>query len=438
MVSAMHILFVHRAFPAQFGRLALELSRRYGWKCSFVVEHLSRCPEPSPEMLQHLAIHYLPRRSSEPAAPWPQRYGQAIERGQALFELVRAVPQLRPDLVVGHGGLLPTLLLRDLLDCPFVDYCEYYFVPAHRDLSYRLDLPAVEPTPFYPRCLNAATLVNLQACDSAYAATRWQRDSFPARFRGKIEVHFDGIDTELYRPGQARRSIAGHTLPADKQVVTFVSRGLESTRGFDLFLRLARRIARERPNILFVVAGDEQTHYGWDSLFTGGESFREWALKQEDHDLSPFLFLGSVEAKELASLLCQSDLHVYLSVPFVLSWSLFDALACGCVVLAGDVPSAREIIRPGENGLLAPLFDEDALVAAALRVLDDPPAFRPLGLAARRTIEERYSLETAIPELREYFERVGDQFRPPEGGGNPSLPTPSEPSASPRRSGFPV
>src|SRR6185437_3675501 len=234
----MHVLFVHRAFPAQFGRLALELTRRYGWKCSFVIEHLSRCPEPSPEMLRHLDLHYLPHLASATGpSPWPQRYGQVMERAQALFETVRAQPALRPDLVVGHGGLLPTLLLRDLLPCPFVDYCEYYFAAEHRDLSYRLDLPAVEPAGFYPRCINAATLVNLCACDSAYAPTRWQRDSFPARFANKIEVHFDGIDTELYRPHPGPRVVAGHALPAGKQIVTFVARGLESMRGFDLFLR---------------------------------------------------------------------------------------------------------------------------------------------------------------------------------------------------------
>lgn len=195
-------------------------------------------------------------------------------------------------------------------------------------------------------------------------------------------------------------------------MVTFVARGLESARGFDLFLRLAQRIGRERPDVLFVVAGDEQTHYGWDPLFTGGESFRQWALTQGAYDLSRFLFLGHMDAADLTALLCQSDLHVYLSVPFVLSWSLFDALACGCVVLAGDVPPVRELIRPEENGLLEPLLDEDRLVAAAVRVLDDPLAFRPLGMAARRRIEEQYSLEVAIPELRSYFERVPNQTRP--------------------------
>jgi hypothetical protein len=168
----MHVLFVHRAFPAQFGWVALELSRRHGWKCSFVIEHLSRCPEASPDMLRHLDIHYLPRHqgvntSRSPSAPWPQRYGQVMQRAQDLFEVVRAQPELRPDLVAGHGGLLPTLRLRDLLDCPFVDYCEYYFAPAHRDLRYRLDLPPVEPAPFYPRCIKAATLVNLCAYDRA-------------------------------------------------------------------------------------------------------------------------------------------------------------------------------------------------------------------------------------------------------------------------------
>ncbi|HEY7155355.1 MAG TPA: glycosyltransferase [Gemmataceae bacterium] len=408
----MHVLFTHRAFPAQFGRLALELTRRYGWKCSFIVEHLSRCPEPSPEMLRHLDIHYLPRRPDAAPASWPQRYGQVMERAQALFEAVRARPDLRPDLVVGHGGLLPTLLLRDLLNCPFVDYCEYYFAPAHRDLSYRLDLPAVEPAPFYPRCINAATLVNLCACDSAYTPTHWQRDSFLARFAGKLEVHFDGIDTELYPPSQGPRVVALHKLPADKQVVTFVARGLEAARGFDLFLRLAQRIGRERPDVLFVVVGGEQTHYGWDTLFTGSESFQQWAMKQDAYDLSRFLFLGRVKAAELTALLCQSDLHVYLGVPFVLSWSLFNALACGCVVLAGDVPAVREIIRPDENGLLAPLLDEESLSEAALRVLDDPPTFRPLGVAGRRLIEEKYSLEVVVPELKTYFERAASQSRP--------------------------
>jgi glycosyltransferase involved in cell wall biosynthesis len=403
----MHVLFVHRAFPAQFGRLGLELSRRYGWKCSFLVEHRSRCPSPSAPMLAELELHYLPRApESSASAPWPRAFGQALGRADQLAESVRARPALRPDLVVGHGGLTPTLLLRDVLACPLIDYAEYYFATAQCDLTYRLDLPPVETAPFYPRCINAATLVNLVDCDSAYAPTQWQRDSFPRRFHDKIEVHHDGIDTELYQRRPVARVVGGRAIPAQMRVVTFVARGLESLRGFDLFLEVARHIARARSDVVFVVVGEEETHYGWDALHTGGVPFKRWALQRGAHDLSRFLFLGQIEPEQLADVLCLSDLHVYLSVPFVLSWSVLNALSCGCVVLAGGVPPVREVIEHGRTGLLAPLFDAEALAATARMVLDDPGKFRPVGEAARAAIEARYGLEVAIPGLRAYFERI--------------------------------
>jgi glycosyltransferase involved in cell wall biosynthesis len=404
----MHVLFVHRAFPAQFGRLALELARRHGWKCSAVVEHLSACPSPSPEMLRAVAVQQLPRRPGAAAEPpWPQVYGDTLERAAALAALVLSQPGLRPDLVVGHGGLLPTLLLRDVLDCPFVDYCEYYFANAHRDLTYRADLPAVDHAPFYPRCINAATLVSLVAADAAYTPTRWQRDCFPQRFADKIEVHFDGIDTDLYCPGPASDvPLPGVALPLGGRIVTYVARGLESMRGFDLFLELARRIERARPDVCFVIAGDEQAYYGWDRQHTGGVSFKDWVLARGGFDLSRCVFLGHVEPQVLAAVLWRSDLHVYLSVPFVLSWSLLNALACGCIVLAGDVPPVREVIEPGRSGLVEPLFDLERLTQTALAVLDRPAEFRPLGEAGRRLMEERYSLEVAVPALKDFFERA--------------------------------
>ncbi len=414
----MRVLFVHRAFPAQFGRLALELTRRYGWNCTFLVQHLSRCPAPSPEMLRELTVHQLPIPPRPPGQeiPWPQTHGHALEIGQAVFAAVRARPDLRPDLVVGHGGLTPTLFLREILDCPLVDYCEYYFAPARRDLTYRLDLPDVEPAPFYPRCLNAAILLNLTEADAAYTPTRWQRDSFPERFRPKLAVHFDGIDTNLYRPRAVPRVLAGRAIPADMRLVTYAARGLESVRGFDLFLEVARRILRRRPNVLFVVAGDEGVYYGWDALRTGGLTFKQWVLGRGEYDLSRFLFLGHVAPEELADVLCLSDLHIYLTVPFVLSWSLFDALACGCVVLASDVAPVREVIEPGRTGLVEPLFDVERLAETALRVLEDPQAFRPLGAAARALIQEKYSLDVAVPALATFFERQagrrGDNLSP--------------------------
>ena len=171
-------------------------------------------------------------------------------------------------------------------------------------------------------------------------------------------------------------------------------------------MKVAHQIAQTRTDVVFVVVGGEEIHYGWDKLHTGLPSFKQWALSQENYDLSRFIFLGRVLPERLADVLRISDLHIYLTAPFVLSWSLLDAMATGCVVLAADVPPVREVIEPGVNGLVEPLFDLERLTETALQVLADPAAFAPLGQAARRTIEEKYSLETCIPPLANFFQRV--------------------------------
>jgi glycosyltransferase involved in cell wall biosynthesis len=405
-----NVLFIHDAFPAQFGRLALELTKRHNWRCSFLVQSLSSCPTPSLEMLELLDVQKVPlsaeHRSSD-GIPWPQIYGHYLEQCRTVHDAVVARRGPRPDLIVAHGGRgAPTLLLREAVDCPIIIYCEYYFANSHRDISYRIDLPPAEPALFFPRCINAPTLATLVDCDAGYSATHWQKQSFPNRFHNKIQVHFDGIETELYHPGPAPRRIGDTVIPAGTRVVTFVSRGLESIRGFDLFMKVADRIARARSDVVFVVVGGEEIHYGWDKLHTGSPSFKQWVLSQQAYDLSRFLFPGRILPDQLADILRISDLHVYLTAPFVLSWSLLDAMATGCVVLGSDVPPVREVIQPGQNGLIEPLFDIERLTETALRVLADPAEFAPLGRAARRTIEEHYSLETCIPPLGAFLESV--------------------------------
>ena len=413
----MHVLFIHQAFPAQFGRLALELAKVHGWRCSFLIEDLSTCPTPSAEMLQRLELHRLeiPEDDQDNTpAPWPQIYGKFLGLCRSVYEGVKARPGLRPDLVVGHGGRgSPTVFLPELLDCPIINYCEYYFAKNRSDISYRVDLPpASEVAPFFPKCINAPVLLGLADMDSGYSATKFQRDTFPERYRSRIEVLFDGIDTQMYRPrAKVPRQIGGRSIPPETKVVTFVARGLESVRGFDIFLKVARRISRARPDVLFAIAGTDHVYYGWDALHTGQANFRQWAMERIDHDPSRFLFLGHIEPENLAELLCLSDLHLYLTVPFVLSWSLINAMSCGCTVLASDVPPVREVIEPGVTGLVESLFDADRLAETALKVLDDPGAYTPLGRAARALIEQKYSLETCVPKLKDYFERVASAGR---------------------------
>jgi glycosyltransferase involved in cell wall biosynthesis len=408
----MRVLFIHQSFPAQFGRLGLELSRRYGWECDFLVEDVGNCPAPTPEMLSRLTLHRMASaRRGQKVTPWTQTYGRAMEQSEAVFDALAALPDRGWDLVVGHQNLGPTLLGADLIRCPRVCYCEFWHARSHGDLTYRVDLPPAQPAPFYPRCINAPTAVEVVDCDVGYSATRWQKETFPRRFWPKIEVHFDGIDTELYRPrevdpAEASRLLAGCEVPQGMRVVTYVARGLESMRGFDVFMRVAARIARERTDVLFVVVGGERSYYGWDPLHTGQWSFKNWVLSREEYDPKRFIFLGQIDPELLAGLLARSDLHLYLSVPFVLSWSLFNALACGCTVLASDLPQVREVIEPGVHGLLEAMLDVDALTEAALRVLADPAAFHPLGEAGRALMAERYSVEVAVPVLKDFFERA--------------------------------
>jgi glycosyltransferase involved in cell wall biosynthesis len=406
----MHVLFLHQSFPGQFGRLALHLKRRHRWQSSFLVEGHGSCPSPTAEELAELPLHPI-RRMERRITPWSETYAKSLEQGVAYYDALRALPDLRPDLVVAHQTLAPTLFVRDLLRCPIIQYCEYYYAKSGSDISYRIDLPAAPPAPFYPRCVNAPILVELTACDGGYAPTQWQKQCFPERYRPKIEVHFDGVDAELYRPrpvgpDEARALLGGRSVPEGTRVVTFVARGLESMRGFDLFMRVGREVCRRRTDVLFVVAGGEMSYYGWDRLRIGRDSFKEWALSQGDFDLSRFVFLGQVEPTRLARVLCLSDLHLYLTVPFVPSWSLFNALSCGRVVLASDVTPVREVIEPGVTGLVENLFDVEKLTATAMRVLAAPVEYRPLGLAGRQLVERRYSEEVCHPELKDYFERM--------------------------------
>jgi glycosyltransferase involved in cell wall biosynthesis len=205
---------------------------------------------------------------------------------------------------------------------------------------------------------------------------------------------FDGVDTEIWRRReQAPRQVAGLPVPDDMKIVTYAARGFESIRGFDKFMQMAKRLGERRRDVLFVVVGQDRMFYGGDQKIIGGESFKDWVLARDDYDLSRFAFVGLLPPERLAELFSISDLHVYWTVPFVLSWSLMNALACGAAVLASDTAPVAEMIEHGRNGLLADFFDVDAFIEQAEQVLDEPPAFSHLAQAGARMIRERYSLD---------------------------------------------
>ena len=171
----------------------------------------------------------------------------------------------------------------------------------------------------------------------------------------------------------------GGTLPAGARVVTYVSRGFELMRGFDVFMCAAKRIAEDVPEAVFVVVGSDRVCYGGEQRLIAHKTFREHVVAEGGYDLSRFYFTGRVSEPDLASILSRSDLHVYLTVPFVPSWSLLNAMSCSCVVLASDQACVREYVTDGHNGLLCDFFDVEGIAQRAVHVLRDPAAHAALG-----------------------------------------------------------
>jgi glycosyltransferase involved in cell wall biosynthesis len=212
---------------------------------------------------------------------------------------------------------------------------------------------------------------------------------------------------ETFRPPpevRGPRNIAGVDVPPDTRVVTYVSRGFESMRGFDIFMRAAKLIEKQYPSVVFIIVGTDRIAYGGDESYTGGKSFKDWVLAQDEYDLTKFKFVGRVNPLDLSRVLAAGDLHIYLTVPFVLSWSMMDAMSCGAVVLGSNTSPVKEMIRHGENGLLADFFSPEDFADKAVEVLKDPGKFRPLGRAAEQMIIDQYSLEAVLPRMLKLYE----------------------------------
>lgn len=397
----MRILFVHQNFPAQFGPVASRLAVAPGFQCYFA------CKSGSSSIGGVEHIIYQPTGGATARTHYYSRTFENVTwQSQALYAALKARPDVQPDLIVAHSGFVSTLPLRELYPAALViNYFEYFYHVRNSDMDFRKDMPITEEDRIRARFRNAALLLDLEACDAGYSPTQWQRQRFPAAYRDKIRVIFDGIDTDLWKPrGRTPRSAGRITVPEHVKLVTYVARGFESMRGFDIFMRFAKVLYSRRSDVRFLVVGRDRVHYGGDLIRTNGKSFKQWVLAQDEYDRSKFVFADPVPADVLAAIFSISDLHVYLTVPFVLSWSLLNALACGTTVLASNTAPVREVIQHEANGLLADFFDVEGLADQACRVLDDPAAFAPLGRIGREGILEKYSLDVCLPQLQRFYE----------------------------------
>lgn len=386
------ILFVHQNFPAQFRHLAKALADQ-GHEVVALGVTLRSLPGVR-------GIRYM---APPPAHSAGMRLAREVEaqfiRGQACSEAMQALRSegFLPDVIVAHPGWGEALFCKDVWpQARLLIFAEFFYSADGADVGFDAEFPTGNlESRMRIRLKNTVHLHALAGADSGYTPTRWQQQQIPLPYRPQFDVIFDGIESDVVRPNAAatiRLHRNGVTLRSGDEVLTFVNRNLEPYRGFHVFMRALPEILRRRPNARCLIIGGDDVSYG--SKPRGHRNWREAMLAEVGHHLPPdrVHFLGRVPYADYLRVLQISACHVYLTYPFVLSWSCLEAMSAGCVVVGSRTPPVQEVIEDGTNGLLFDFFDSAALIDRVEGVLGEPALFRQVAARARATVVGRYDL----------------------------------------------
>jgi glycosyltransferase involved in cell wall biosynthesis len=398
---AMRVLFIHQNLPAQFTHLV-------GALCADPAQTAwGLCAAPAAQRVRrlHPALKFV---SYEPPAPLPagvdpstREIDLQLRRGRLV---ARILGQMRArglafDLVVAHPGWGEALFVKDALPgVPLLAYPEFFYAAEGADVGFDPEFPPAADDAPRLRTRNLVLLSALEAADAVVVPTAWQRARLPAFAQAKARVVHEGVDTAVVRPDpQARFEWQGRVFRAGAKTVTFVARELEPYRGFHVFMRALPALLAAEPQARVLVVGGDEPGYGPHAGHPQGWRGRmldELAAAGTPVDLARVHFVGKLPHAQYLQVLQVSAVHAYLTVPFVLSWSMLEAMAAGCLVVGSRTPPVEEVVADGVDGVLVDFPDRDALVAAILAALRDPARFAPLRAAARAKVVERYDLRT--------------------------------------------
>ena len=390
---AVKLLFVHQNFPGQFKYLAPALA------CDPAHQVVAMTMSPhAPIKGITSAQHSIPRPPTRPH-PYLTEFELQVLRGQSAAGAALALRQggFVPDVICAHPGWGEALFLKDIFPAAkLLCYQEFFYRSSGSDVNFDPEYRSQTfDHAFHLRIRNSAYLASLDAADANYSPTYWQRDQFPAVYRPQIEVIHDGIDTDVVKPDPGAwltLKALGRRLTAVDEVITFVNRNLEPYRGFHTFMRALPELLQRRPNAIVIVVGGDDVSYG--QQLPDGQTYRQKYLDEvgEAIDLNRVRFVGNLPYGLYLHLLQISSCHVYLTYPFVLSWSLLESMSVGVPVVASSTAPVQEVIEDGVNGLLVDFFSPSALAERVCTVLDDRSMAARLGRQARESIIERYDL----------------------------------------------
>lgn len=408
----MKILFIHQNFPGQFLHLAPTLA---GSGHHVVALGVNPCkPLPGVRHVAHRPVPPAPMgaHADDFIQEWAVKRARADSAAAAMLSL--RDEGFQPDLVFGHPGWGEMLYARDVFShSRHLVFAEYYYGAEGGDSYFDPEFQPHAPDMAGLKRLrlkNTHLLHALADCDGAVSPTGFQKSRHPAVFQDRIRVIHDGIDTDRFRPDRSasvQLSQSGVNLSPGDELVTFVARQLEPYRGYHTFMRCLARLQRLRPKARVVIVGGDGTAYG--AAAPAGKTWKGIFLDQvkDDLDMSRVHFVGQVPHTTLQRLMQVSAVHTYLTYPFVLSWSMLEAMSMGCLLVASRTAPVQEVIEHGRNGLLVDFFDHASLAEALSDALSHQDKLRPLRQAARQTVIDRFDLRrVCLPSMVSWVEGV--------------------------------
>ena len=401
----MKILFIHQNFPGQFRHLAPALAA----SGNEVVALRPGDRDPVPWEGVRIVHYRIVRGSTKNIHPWLVDMETKTIRAEALFRkaLELKLNGYSPDIVIAHPGWGESLFIKDIWpNTKLALYCEFFYHAKGADYNFDSEFSSNNiADDCRIRLKNANNLLHFEIADAGLSPTIWQASTFPERFRQKITVIHDGINTDNAKPNPDCSISINNTVHLSKsnEVITFVNRNLEPYRGYHIFMRTLPEIMRRRPKARILIVGGNEVSYG--SSPPEGQTWRQIFLNEVKNqlDLSRVHFVGQVPYYEFLSIMQISTVHVYLTYPFVLSWSLLEAMSCGCAITASDTMPVRDVIYPNQTGLLVNFFDCQALADQVIELLDNKELCQKLGMNARTFIQERFDLHSiCLPQQIEW------------------------------------
>lgn len=403
----MKILLVHQNFPGQYLHLVRHLAADPAHQVVFITQRRDG---------SYPGVHKIVYAAKRSVTPETHHYLKDTEASVLNAQAVAsAALGLRksgfiPDIILGHNGWGEIWYLKDVFPrVPLIGYFEFFYSLHGADVGFDPTVPTNFDTGPRIRTKNIGNLLGLDLVDAGQCPTQWQKSRYPERYHSMLHVIHEGIDTDIVKPNEmARLRIPEKNieLSSNDEVVTYVARNLEPYRGFTSFMHSLPEILAKRPNAHVVIVGGDATSYG--PSLPNGVTFRAQVMQEigSSIDVQRVHFMGKVPYRTYLTVLQISSAHVYLTYPFVLSWSMLEAMSAGCVVIGSKTAPVEEVVRHEGNGLLVDFFSPSEIAERVIDVLREKGAFASMKENARRTAIQNYDLRTVcLPKQLRMLER---------------------------------